>query len=169
MIFKKSMMVAFLITSLIYSTLASSVSDVDSSKSVFQIQRIYLKEALIEQPNSPSIFLQTDSPNVEIIVDTGTKKLNDKMYESTVSVIVTGKIKNQTAFVIKAKQAGVFVIDNVSKPQIESVLSSGIPNILYPYLRSNVADLVTRTSFPPIHLPEIDWNAWAEQHKRKSP
>jgi len=163
------MSTAFLIISLIYSAFAFSASDDASSKPVFQIQRVYLKEISIEQPNSPAIFLKMDSPKLDIKLGTGSDKLNATTYESTVSVVLIGKIADSTAFIVKAKQAGIFTIENISNSQMDNLLGSEIPNILYPYLRANVADAIARSGFPPIHIAEIDWHAWAQQHKRPSP
>ncbi|MFZ6757212.1 protein-export chaperone SecB [Undibacterium sp. Ji50W] len=130
---------------------------------VFQIQRVYLKDLSLEQPNSPSIFLEQEAPGIEVSVDVGSEKLADGIYEATVTVTVTAKIGEKVAFLVEGKQAGIFEARNIPEDQLDPLLGIGCPNIVYPYLRSNVADAITRAGFPPIHLSEINFEAFYAQ------
>ena len=130
---------------------------------VFQIQRVYLKDLSLEQPNSPGIFLEQEAPGIEVAVDVGSEKLADGIYESTVTVTVTAKIGEKVAFLVEGKQAGIFEARNIPEDQLDPLLGIGCPNIVYPYLRSNVADAITRAGFPPIHLSEINFEAFYAQ------
>jgi preprotein translocase subunit SecB len=132
---------------------------------VFNIQRIYLKDASLEIPNAPKIFLEVDTPNVEVQLDVGNTAVVDNIYEVTVTVTVTTRMKDQVAFLVEVKQAGIFEIRDVPAAQLEPILGIVAPNIVYPYLRSNLADLITRTGFPPIHLAEINFEAFFNQRK----
>ena len=132
---------------------------------VFQIQRVYLKGLLLEQPNSPAIFLEDVTPAVEVAVSTTAVQQTDGFFESTVSVTVTAKIQDKVAFVVEGKQAGIFEIRNIPADQLDPVLGIGCPTILYPYLRSNVADAITRGGFPPVHLSEINFQMFYQQQK----
>ena len=132
---------------------------------VFQIQRVYLKGLLLEQPNSPAIFLEESSPAVEVAVSTTAVQQTDGIFESTVSVTVTAKIQDKLAFVVEARQAGVFEIRHIPADQLDSVLGIGCPTILYPYLRANVADAITRAGFPPVHLSEINFQMFYQHQK----
>ena len=129
----------------------------------FNIQRIYLKDMSLEQPNSPAIFLETEIPTVEVEVDVKAEKLADGVYESQVTGTVTAKVKGKIAFLVEAKQAGIFDILNVPNEQLDPLLGIACPTITFPYLRSNIADIVTRAGFPPIHLAEINFQALYEQ------
>lgn len=130
---------------------------------VFQIQRIYLKDLSLEQPNSPAIFLEQEQPNIEVAVDVGAQPLADGIFESTVTITVTAKIADKIAFLVEGKQAGIFEIRNVPTEQLDPLLGIGCPNVIYPYLRANIADAITRAGFPPVHLSEINFEAFYQQ------
>ncbi len=133
---------------------------------VFNIQRLYLKDLSLEQPNSPSIFLEQDGPGIEVQIDVGSEKLADGIYEATVTITITAKIKDKVAFLVEAKQGGIFEARNIPDDQIEPLLGIACPNIIYPYLRANIADIITRAGFPPIHLTEINFGVFYEQRKQ---
>lgn len=134
---------------------------------VFKIQRVYLKGLLLEQPNSPAIFLEETSPAVEVAISTTAMKQTDGIFESAVNATVTAKIQNKVAFVVEGKQAGIFEIRNMPADQLDSVLGIGCPTILYPYLRANVADAITRAGFPPVHLSEINFQMFYQQRQQE--
>ena len=129
----------------------------------FNIQRIYLKDLSLEQPNSPAIFLEQDMPSVEVEVDVKAERLAESVFEILVTGTVTAKIKDKVAFLIEAKQAGIFDIRNIPAEQVDPLVGIACPTILFPYLRSNIADAITRAGFPPIHLAEINFQALYEQ------
>lgn len=136
---------------------------------VFQIQRMYLKDLSLEIPHAPQIFLEQGQPTVEVSIDTGGEQLADGIYEVTVTVTVTTKIppkekeKEKVVFLTEAKQAGIFELRNIPAEQMEMVLNIVCPNTIYPYLRSNVADVIQRSGFPPIHLAEINFEVLYQQ------
>ncbi|HVL76428.1 MAG TPA: protein-export chaperone SecB [Noviherbaspirillum sp.] len=130
---------------------------------VFQIQRIYLKDMSLEQPNSPAIFLEQEAPNIEVAVDVGVEALAETIFESTVTITLTAKIKDKVAFLVEGKQAGIFEAANIPPEQLDPLLGIGCPNIIYPYLRANIADVITRAGFPPVHLAEINFEAFYQQ------
>jgi preprotein translocase subunit SecB len=130
---------------------------------VFQIQRVYLKDLSLEQPNSPAIFLEQEGPAIEVALDVGAEQLADGIYETTVTITVTAKIKDKVAFLVEGKQAGIFEARNIPAEQMDPMLGIGCPTIIYPYLRANIADMITRSGFPPIHLAEINFEAFYQQ------
>jgi preprotein translocase subunit SecB len=130
---------------------------------VFQIQRVYLKDMSLEQPNSPAIFLEQEGPAIEVSLDVGAEQLADGIYETTVTITVTAKIKDKVAFLVEGKQAGIFEARNIPVDQLDPMLGIGCPTIIYPYLRSNIADVITRSGFPPIHLAEINFESFYSQ------
>ncbi|MEI7784267.1 MAG: protein-export chaperone SecB [Betaproteobacteria bacterium] len=130
---------------------------------VFQIQRIYLKELSLEQPNSPAILLEQAQPQVDIQLAVGSEQVADGVYEASVVATVHTKIGDKTVFLIEAKQAGIFEIRNLPADQMGPVLGMACPQIVYPYLRGNVADAVQRAGFPPVHLAEINFQALYQQ------
>ena len=134
-----------------------------SNDPVFGIQRVYLKDLSLEIPNAPQIFLETQAPSVEIQIEVASQGLVEGIIESNVTVTVTTKAGDKVAFLVEAKQAGIFEVRNVPAEQLPLILNVVCPNIIYPYLRSNVADIVQRAGFPPIHLAEINFEALYQQ------
>ena len=132
---------------------------------VFNIQRVYLKEASLEQPNSPAILLEQEQPAVEINLGVNAENVAEGVFEITVTATVQTKIKDKTVFLVEAKQAGIFEIRNVPEDQMGAIIGIACPQIIYPYLRGNVADTVTRAGFPPVHLAEINFQAMYEQQQ----
>jgi preprotein translocase subunit SecB len=130
---------------------------------VFQIQRVYLKDVSLEQPNSPEILMQQEQPSVDIQLGVETKPVVDGIFEVTVTATVHTKIDDKTVFMVEAKQAGIFEVRNIDPEQIGSILGIACPQIVYPYLRGNVADVIQRAGFPPVHLAEINFQAMYQQ------
>jgi preprotein translocase subunit SecB len=137
----------------------------ESLDPVFQIQRVYLKEISLEQPNSPSIFLETEQPTLDIQLSIETLPVMDGVFEVSVTATVQTSVKDKTVFLIEAKQAAIFEIRNLPSDQLGPILGIACPQIIYPYLRSNVADTITRAGFPPVHLSEINFQAMYEQQQ----
>lgn len=132
---------------------------------VFNIQRLYLKDMSLEQPNSPAIFLEQEAPGIEVQLDVGSEQLADGIYEATITITVTAKIRDKVAFLVECKQAGIFEARNIPEGQLEPLLGIACPNIIYPYLRANIADTITRAGFPPIHLTEINFEVFYHQRR----
>jgi len=130
---------------------------------VFQIQRVYLKDVSLEQPNSPEILMQQEQPSVDIQLGVETKPVVEGVFEVTVTATVHTKIDDKTVFMVEAKQAGIFEVRNIDPEQIGSILGIACPQIVYPYLRGNVADVIQRAGFPPVHLAEINFQAMYQQ------
>ena len=133
---------------------------------VFQIQRVYLKEASLEQPNSPAILLEQQQPSVDIQLGVEGAPVADGVFEVSVTATVHTKINDKTVFLVEAKQAGIFEIRNVPQDQLGQLMGIACPQIVYPYLRGNVADLIQRGGFPPVHLSEINFQAMYEQQQQ---
>ena len=133
---------------------------------VFQIQRVYLKELSLEQPNSPAILLEQEQPSVDIQLGVEAAPVADGVFEVSVTVTVHTKIKDKTVFLVEAKQAGIFEIRNVPEDQMGQIMGIACPQIVYPYLRGNVADVVQRGGFPPVHLAEINFQSMYEQQQQ---
>ncbi len=137
------------------------MADEDTSP-MFQIQRIYLKDLSLEQPNSPAIFLEQQQPQVDINIGVGAENIGKDSYEVMVRVTVTTKVGDKTLFLLEAKQAGIFEIRNIPQDQLQPIISIACPGIVYPYLRAIVSDICTRAGFPPVTLAEINFQAMYE-------
>jgi preprotein translocase subunit SecB len=131
----------------------------ESPQPVFNIEKVYVKDASIETPNSPQVFLEPAQPQVEVQLQNGAQRLNEVLYEVVVTVTVTAKAGDKTLFLVEAAQAGIFQIQHVPAADLEPILGVGCPNILFPYAREVVAELIGRAGFPPIHLQPVNFEA----------
>ncbi|MBU3562246.1 protein-export chaperone SecB [Polynucleobacter sp. Tro8-14-1] len=128
----------------------------------FHIQRIYLKDVSLEQPNAPQILLVASEPQVHVEIDISVAPLSEGIFEVALSSTVTAKVDTKVLFLVEAKQAGIFEFSNIPVEQIDPMLGIACPTILYPYLRSNIADIISRAGFQPIHLNEINFHGMYE-------
>lgn len=128
----------------------------------FRIQRIYLKDLSLEQPNAPQILLVASEPQVQVEIDISVAPLSQEIFEVSLNSTVTAKVDAKVLFLVEAKQAGIFEFSNIPIEQIDPMLSIACPTILYPYLRSNIADIISRAGFQPIHLNEINFHGMYE-------
>lgn len=142
--------------------------DTGSNDPVFQIQRIYLKDMSLEQPNSPAILFEQEQSKVDIQLGVDAQPVAEGLFEVNVISTVTTSIGGKTLFLVEAKQAGLFEIRNVPAEHMQGLLGITCPQIVYPYLRANVADLVTRAGFPPVQLAEINFQAMFEAQQAQS-
>ena len=141
------------------------MSDADNSP-VFQIQRIYLKDLSLEQPNSPQILFEQAQPQVDINLGMSAEPVAEGLFEVCVSATVTTKVGERTLFLVEAKQAGVFELRNLPDDQLQGVIGIVCPQMIYPYLRAIVSDVCTRAGFPPILLTEVNFQAMFEAQQQ---
>jgi preprotein translocase subunit SecB len=136
---------------------------------VFNLEKLYVKDLSLEIPHAPAIYLERESPQIELQLSSQAAPVGDGVYEVTVTVTVTAKLQEQdkVAFLIEAKQAGVFQIRNVPQEELEPVLSVVCPNMLYPYLREVVSDVSVRAGFAPVLLNPINFEALYNQQKQQ--
>ena len=87
----------------------------------------------------------------------------DGVHEVVVRVTATAKLKDKVLFLVEGKQGGIFEMRNLPAEQMGAILGVVCPSIIYPYLRSNIADLITRTGLPPVHLAEVNFEAFYNQ------
>ena len=139
----------------------------ENNQPFFNIQRIYLKDMSLEQPNSPSIFLEQEMPSVEVEVDVKAERLADTVFEILVTGTVTAKVSEKVAFLIEAKQAGIFDIRNIPADQVDPLVGIACPTILFPYLRETISDLITRGGFPPVLLSPVSFEALYMQRQQQ--
>lgn len=129
----------------------------------FGLQRTYVKDVSLEMPNAPQIFLEQEGPSVEVSINVGGQRLADTIFETTVTATVTTRVQDKVLYLIEATQAGIFEAANIPAEQLDPLLGIVCPTMLYPYLRANVADLINRTSLPPLHLTEVNFQSLYEQ------
>jgi preprotein translocase subunit SecB len=140
----------------------------DDTSPVFQIQRIYLKDLSLEQPNAPKILGEQGQPQVEISLGLGAETISEGLYEVTVTATVTTKLKERVLFLVEAKQGGIFEIRNLPAEQVQAIVGIACPGIIYPYLRAIVSDICTRAGFPPVLLTEVNFQAMFEAQQAQA-
>ncbi|MCC5792595.1 MAG: protein-export chaperone SecB [Legionellaceae bacterium] len=133
----------------------------------FLIQRIYMKDMSFEAPGAPQTFQQKWEPDLALDLHTENNKLENDIYEVTLHVTATVKNQGATAFLAEIKQAGIFTISGVAGEQLEHLLGSFCPNILYPYAREAITSEVLRGSFPQLVLAPINFDALYMQKKEQ--
>lgn len=136
----------------------------DKQGPIFNIQRIYIKDASFETPNAPQIFKEEWKPEVNVDLHTKTTDIEENVYDVVLHLTVTVKMANKTAFLVEVHQAGIFTIKGFPKEQLSHALGSMCPNILYPYAREAISDLVTRGGFPQLLLAPVNFDALYLQH-----
>ncbi|OZI62853.1 protein-export chaperone SecB [Bordetella genomosp. 11] len=129
----------------------------------FNLQRVYLKDLSLEMPNAPHVFLEQETPQVEVSINVGGQRLTETLFESSVTVTVTTRVSDKVLYLVEGTQAGIFELANIPAEQLDPLLGIVCPTMVYPYLRANVADAITRTSLPALHLAEVNFQALYEQ------
>ena len=135
-------------------------------QSVFAIEKIYLKDLSLEIPNAPQIFLERENPQIDVQLHTEGAAVGDGIYQTILTVTITAKLKDTTMFLVEAAQAGIFRISNVEAAELDPVLGIACPNILFPYVREVISDVVTRAGFPPVLLNPMNFEALYQQQKQ---
>lgn len=135
---------------------------------VFSIEKIYLKDASIEAPNTPQVFLESGQPQIEVRLQTAAVHVAESLFEVVVTGTITAKAGDRTYFLVEAAQAGVFRIQNVPESDLEPVLAVACANIVFPYLRESVADMVGRAGFPPIYLVPVNFEGMYAERKQQA-
>lgn len=138
----------------------------DDAKRELSLQRIYTKDLSFETPNSPAIFKQTWKPESTVNLNTEVSRLEENVYEVLLTVTLTTKIEEQTAYLAEVKQAGIFGIKGFPDQELGPLLGSYCPNLLFPYVREVVSDLVTKGSFPQLVLQPVNFDALYAQHQQ---
>ncbi|MDO9204988.1 protein-export chaperone SecB [Methylotenera sp.] len=133
----------------------------------FSIEKIYIKDASLEIPNAPQIFTDRTQPQVSIELGNFAQALEAGVFEVAIKVTVTSKIEDKTVFLVEVTQAGIFQIRNVPEENLDMIIGITCPNILFPYAREAVSDLVVRAGFMPVLLNPINFEALFAQQKQQ--
>ena len=131
----------------------------DKPAQQFAMQRIYLKDLSFETPMGLDALRKTWKPQVNQELNTKANKAGEDVFEVVLTLTVTVKLEEETAFLVEVHQAGLFAIRGLEGPQLAQVLNSTCPNILFPYAREVIDSTLTRGSFPALMLPPINFDA----------
>ena len=131
----------------------------NANETQFMIQRVYLKDLSYETPNTPAVFQQQWEPELNLDINTTYTKLETGVYEVILNITATVMNQKATAFLVEVKQAGIFTIQNAPANQLDHLINSFCPNILFPYAREAITSQVIRGSFPQLVLAPINFDA----------
>ncbi|MDE3012043.1 MAG: protein-export chaperone SecB [Pseudomonadota bacterium] len=141
----------------------------ESQQPLFSIEKIYVKDASVEIPNAPAIFLEREAPQIEVQLSTEGGNVAEGIFGATITVTVTAKLGERTMFLVEVTQGGVFQVRNVPAAELGPILGIACPNILFPYLRETVSDLTVRAGFPPVLLNPVNFEAlYAQQQAARA-
>ena len=134
---------------------------------IFAIERIYLKDLSVEVPNAPEIFLEAEAPTVEVNITTDGRMIQEGVFEVTVGVTLTAKLKEKTVFLVELAQAGLFQLRNIPEQDIPPLLGIACPNTLFPYLRESVSSVTSRAGFTPVILAPMNFEGLYQQRMQQ--
>ncbi|MBZ0069454.1 MAG: protein-export chaperone SecB [Thiobacillus sp.] len=146
----------------------------DEQQPVFNIEKLFVKDLSVEVPGAPAIYLEREAPHMDVNMTSESQALGDDVYQSSITVTVSAKIGDKTMFLVECTQGGIFRIQNVPQDQMPMVLGIGCPNIVFPYLRETISDVVIRAGFPPLLLNPVNFEAMflqqqAQQQQQAAP
>ncbi len=133
----------------------------------FGLQKVYLKDISFETPNSPEIFTEEWKPDVNVELSTVGKLLSDNVHEIVLTVTVTAKLGDKTAYLAEVHQAGVFTMSGFNDGERTHMQGSYCPNILFPYAREAISDLIGKGGFPQFLLAPVNFDALLAQHQQQ--
>jgi preprotein translocase subunit SecB len=137
--------------------------ETQANQPFFAIEKIYVKDLSLEIPHAPKIFLDRTQPEIQVQLHTEGGAVDEGVFEVTLTVTVTAKLGDKTIFLAEAGQAGIFQIRNVAQSDVEPIMGVACPNILFPYVRETISDLVNRAGFPPVILAPVNFEALYQQ------
>jgi preprotein translocase subunit SecB len=136
----------------------------DDKPREFALQRVYVKDVSFETPNSPAVFTVEWKPESNLNLNSNVTKLGESTYEVVVTVTVTTKVGDKTAYLVEVQQAGIFAVKGFSDKEMGHMMGAYCPNLLFPYAREVVSDLVSKGSFPQMLLTPVNFDALYAQH-----
>lgn len=136
----------------------------ENTEPQFSIEKIYLKDVSFEVPGAPAVFTEDWEPEINMDLHSQAHPINDNFYEVELSITVTAKNKETTGFLVEIKQCGIFSISGMEEANLNGMLGSFCPNILFPYAREAISDLVTKGGFPQLLLAPVNFDAIYAQH-----
>lgn len=141
----------------------------EPNQPVFTIEKIYVDDISLEAPNTPSIFLEQGESKVDMQIRTESAGFGKNLYKCSVIITVSAKLQDErTVFLVEVSQSGIFQIGSLAKEKLELILGVTCPNILYPYARQTVSNIIDHAGFPPVLLAPINFEAlYLQQHHTK--
>ena len=145
-----------------------TVGDAAAVEQQFVIQKIYLKDVSFESPQTPDIFVTSDwSPEVNVQVANNARQLGEGVFETALTITATASVNNETIYLAEVQYAGIFTLVGFEDAQTQQILGAYCPNLIQPYIRETVADLVMKGGFPQLVLQPINFDQLFAQHQQE--
>jgi preprotein translocase subunit SecB len=145
------------------------VSEEQQAQRQFLVQRIYTKDISFESPNAPQTFQENWNPEINVGLGSEVNKIGDENIELVLKVSVEAKHDGKTVFLVEVQQGGLFLIQGFNDEETDALMGIAAPNVLFPYAREAVSDLVTRGSFPQFVLQPVNFEAiYTQQRQAKA-
>jgi preprotein translocase subunit SecB len=144
------------------------MAEAEQVQPVFSIEKLYTKDVSLEIPGAPQIFLERDTPQIDVQLHNSSAPINEGYYEAVLTVTITAKLGEKTMFLTEVAQAGIFQIRNVPEADLPQILGIACPNIIFPYAREVISDLVTRAGFPPVLLNPVNFEALYQAQQQQA-
>lgn len=142
----------------------------EQQQPTFSIEKIYVKDLSLEIPHAPKIFMQRETPQIDVQLHNQGGMVEEGVYEIVLTVTVTAKLaEDKTLFLVEVAQAGIFQIRNIPEADLEPILGITCPNILFPYVRETISDMVSRAGFPPVLLNPVNFELMYQQQRTEQP
>jgi preprotein translocase subunit SecB len=135
------------------------MNEPQQQQSIFGIEKIYVKDLSLEIPHAPDVFLSAEQPQVEVQLHNEGAAIGEGMYQVVLTITVTAKAGEKTLFLVEVAQAGIFQIRNVPETDLDPLLATACPTIIFPYARETVSDIINRAGFPPVYLAPVNFDA----------
>ena len=148
--------------------MSQSAQDAGTTQPTFQVEKLYVKDLSLEVPNAPQVYMQAESPQLEIQVRHEAAPFAEGLYDVVVTVTVTARAGDRTIFLAEVAQAGIFTARAIPQDDLEPLLAIGCPTILYPYAREAISDLVTRAGFPAVVLQPISFEQMYMERRQQA-
>lgn len=147
-------------------TAAAATND---QQAQFTIQKIYVKDVSFEVPNAPQVFNEPGQPQLELNLNQKVGRVSDGLFEVVLHVTLTCKLAEKTVYLAEVQQAGLFSLANFDERTLDMMLGTYCPNVLFPYVRQTLGELVSNGGFPPFYLQPINFEAlYAEGLRRRA-
>lgn len=130
----------------------------------FALQKIYIKDVSFETPHSPEVFTLKWEPQVEFNLSSNAERLQEGLFEISLTTTLTAKLEEKTAYLVEICQAGIFAVAGFTDEEFGPLLGSYCPNVLFPFVREAISDLVMKGGFPPMLLAPVNFDALYMQH-----
>ena len=140
----------------------------DEQQPAFSIDKIYVKDLSLEVPNAPHVFLLPEQPQIEVQLGHAAQQIQNDLFEVALKVTVTAKSGEKTLYLAEVEQAALFQIRNIPEAEMGPVLGIICPNIVFPYARETISDLINRAGFPPVLLAPINFEGIYQQRMAES-